>query len=163
MTEVKFEVDKIKTAIDIVEQFKIKLDEINIGNDNNYSIEHDILEEINKEFNNYIQQKHSLLKLMRDCNDKMCLSVNELKMPCIEKFLSNNFATASSQGDKVCKYCEKYIPKSMSSHHRYCASKKVFDELVSAPIMIPDIVIADIVISNEIKTPSNVKKSKKKV
>jgi hypothetical protein len=51
----------------------------------------------------------------------------------------------------------------MSSHHRYCASKKVFDELVSAPIMIPDIVIADIVISNEIKTPSNVKKSKKKV
>jgi len=55
VTEVKFEVDKIKTAIDIVEQFKIKLDEINIGNDNNYSIEHDILEEINKEFNNYIQ------------------------------------------------------------------------------------------------------------
>lgn len=161
VTEVKFEVDKIKTAIDIVEQFKIKLDEINIGNDNNYSIEHDILEEINKEFNNYIQQKHSLLKLMRDCNDKMCLSVNELKMPCIEKFLSNNFATASSQGDKVCKYCEKYIPKSMSSHHRYCASKKDFDEHVSIPIIIPDIVISNDII--EIKTPSNVKKSKKKV
>lgn len=154
VTEVNFDVDKIKTSIDIVEQFKIKLDEINIGNDNNYVIEHDILEEINKEFNNYIQQKHSLLKLMRDCNDKMCLSVNELKMPCIEKFLSNNFATSSSQGDKVCKYCEKYIPKSMSSHHRYCSSKKELDT--------KGIIKDEVIISNEIiKTPVTVKKNKK--
>lgn len=152
VTEVNFDVDKIKTSIDIVEQFKIKLDEINVGNDNNYVIEHDILEEINKEFNNYIQQKHSLLKLMRDCNDKMCLSVNELKMPCIEKFLSNNFATSSSQGDKICKYCEKYIPKSMSSHHRYCSSKKELDT--------KGIIKDEVIILNEIiKTP--VKKNKK--
>jgi len=122
--EVNFDVDKIKTSIEIVEQFKFKLDEININNDNNYVIEHDTLEEINKEFNSYILQKHTMLKLIRDFNEKMNLSVNDLKMPCIEKFLSNNFATSSTQGDKICKYCEKYIPKSMSSHHRYCSSKK---------------------------------------
>jgi hypothetical protein len=46
----------------------------------------------------------------------------------------------------------------MSSHHRYCSSKKDFEEPVLTPI-----IITDIVISNEIKTPSNVKKSKKKV
>ena len=159
VNNVNFEVDKIKTAIDIVEQFKINLDKINIKNDNKYVIEHDILEEINKEFNNYTQQKHSLLKLMRDCNDKMCLSVNELNMPCIEKFLSNNFATSSSQGEKICKYCEKYIPKSMSSHYRYCVSKKDFVELGSTPSIITN----DIVITNEIieiKPLSNVKKQK---
>ena len=162
VTNVNFEVDKIKTAIDIVEQFKIKLDEINIGNDNNYVIEHDILEEINKEFSSYIQQKHSLLKLMRDCNDKMCLSVTELKMPCIEKFLSNNFATSLTQGDKVCKYCEKYIPKSMLSHHRYCSSKKDFD--TNAPIHIIPTPTTDVVISNEvIEIPSSVKKTKKNI
>ena len=122
--EVNFDVDKIKTSIEIVEQFKFKLDEININNDNNYVIEHDTLEEINIEFNSYILQKHAMLKLIRDFNDKMNLSVNDLKMPCIEKFLSNNFATSSVQGDKVCKFCEKFIPKSMSSHHRYCSSKK---------------------------------------
>lgn len=125
--EVNFDVDKIKTSIEIVEQFKFKLDEININNDNNYVIEHDTLEEINKEFNSYILQKHAMLKLIRDFNEKMISSVNDLKMPCIEKFLSNNFATSSVQGDKVCKYCEKYIPKSMSSHHRYCSSKKDFE------------------------------------
>jgi hypothetical protein len=125
--EVNFDVDKIKTSIEIVEQFKFKLDELNINNDNKYVIEHDTLEEINNEFNSYILQKHTMLKLIRDFNDKMNLSVNDLKMPCIEKFLSNNFATSSVQGDKVCKFCEKFIPKSMLSHHRYCSSKKDFD------------------------------------
>ena len=107
----------------MVEQFKFKLDEINVNNDNNYVIEHDTLEEINKEFNNYILQKHSMLKLIRDFNEKMNSSVNELKMPCIEKFLSNNFASSSNQNDKICKYCEKFIPKSLSSHYRYCSAK----------------------------------------
>ena len=137
--EVNFDVDKIKTSIEIVEQFKFKLDEINVNNDNNYVIEHDTLEEINKEFNSYILQKHALLKLIRDFNEKMNLSVNELKMPCIEKFLSSNFATSSVQGDKICKYCEKYIPKSMSSHHRYCSSKKDPDtiSIITTDIVIP--------------------------
>jgi hypothetical protein len=157
VNNVNFEVDKIKTAIDIVEQFKINLDKINIKNDNKYVIEHEILEEINKEFNNYSQKKHSLLKLMRDCNEKMCLSVNELTMPCIEKFLSNNFATSSSQSEKVCKYCEKYIPKSMSSHHRYCVSKKEIDEHDLTPIIASGVVIKN----EEIEIVSVVKKSKK--
>ena len=136
--EVNFDVDKIKTSIEIVEQFKFKLDEININNDNNYVIEHDTLEEINKEFNSYILQKHTMLKLIRDFNEKMNLSVNDLKMPCIEKFLSNNFATSSTQGDKICTYCEKYIPKSMSSHHRYCSSKK---DIETNSITTPDIAV----------------------
>jgi len=149
VTNVNFDVDKIKTSIDIVEQFKIKLDEINIENDNNYVIEHNVLEEINKEFNNYTQQKHGLLKLMREFNDKMCASVNEIKMPCIEKFLSNNFATSLTQGDKVCVYCQKYIPKSMSSHHRYCTLKNDID-IVTTTIEIPTEIL-----------PTNTKKPKK--
>ena len=154
--EVNFDVDKIKTSIEIVEQFKFKLDEININNDNNYVIEHDTLEEINKEFNSYILQKHTMLKLIRDFNEKMNLSVNDLKMPCIEKFLSNNFATSSTQGDKICTYCEKYIPKSMSSHHRYCSSKK---DIETNSITTPDIAV-DIVL-DEIK-PVDLKKKRGK-
>ena len=162
VTNVNFDVDKIKTSIDIVEQFKIKLDEINVGNDNNYVIEHDILEEINKEFNSYTQQKHSLLKLMRECNDKMCASVNDIKMPCIEKFLSNNFATALTQGDKVCIYCQKYIPKSMSSHHRYCASKKDMG-IVSTTIDTIEIPSEIEILSSEIEIiPSTNSKKKQK-
>lgn len=123
---VNFDNDKIKTAIEIVEQFKLKYDEINTDNDV-YNIESSVLEDINKEFNNYTSQKHSLLKLLKDFNEKMNLSINELKMPCLEQFLSKHYATSSNQGNNICKYCEKFIPKSLSQHYRYCAEKKAFD------------------------------------
>jgi hypothetical protein len=124
---VNFDVDKIKTSIEIVEQFKLKFDEINMDNDV-CNIDTVILEQINKEFNHYTSQKHSLLKLVKDFNDKMNTSINELKMPSLEQFLSKHYATSSNQGNNICKYCEKFIPKSLSQHYRYCNEKKIFDQ-----------------------------------
>jgi len=124
---VNFDVDKIKTSIEIVEQFKLKFDEINMDNDV-CNIDTVILEQINKEFNHYTSQKHSLLKLVKDFNDKMNTSINELKMPSLEQFLSKHYATSSNQGNNICKYCEKFIPKSLSQHYRYCNEKKLFDQ-----------------------------------
>ena len=124
---VNFDIDKIKTSIEIVEQFKIKFDEINIDNDI-CSIDNSTLEEINKEFNNYVSHKHSMLKLVKDFTDKINTSITELKLPNLEQFLSKHYATSSNQGENICKYCEKFIPKSLSQHYRYCFAKKEFDE-----------------------------------
>ena len=127
---VKFDSDKIKTSIEIVEQFKIKFDEINIDNDI-CTIDTSTLEEINKEFNSYTTQKHSLLKLVKEFTDKINSSIAELKMPNLEQFLSKHYATSSNQGENVCKYCEKFVPKSLSQHYRYCSDKKAFDDALS--------------------------------
>ena len=124
--EVNFDVDKIKTAIEIVESFKIKLDEVVVKEDG-CIIEKDVLEDINKEFILYTNQKYTLLKLVKDFNDKMNSSIQELKMPNLEKYLSSRFAFSSNQTDNVCKYCEKFIPKSLSQHYRYCSAKKDFE------------------------------------
>lgn len=124
---VHFDPDKIKTAIDIVEQFKTKYDEMNV-NDDICTIDTNMLGEINKEFNLYVAQKHSLLKLVKEFNEKMNDSINELKMPNLESYLSKHYAVASNQNDNICKYCDKYVPKSMLQHHRHCVAKKAFDE-----------------------------------
>lgn len=124
--EVNFDVDKIKTAVEIVESFKIKLDEIIIKEDG-CIIEKDVLEDINKEFINYVNQKYILLKLVKDFNEKINSSISELKMPNLEKYLSSRFAFSSNQTDNMCKYCEKFVPKSLSQHYRYCFAKKDFD------------------------------------
>lgn len=124
---VNFDVDKIKTAIEIVEHFKTKLDEMNIDNDV-CTIDTALLEEINKEFNGYTSQKHSMLKLVKDFSDKMNMSIAELKMPNLEQFLSKHYATSANQGENICKYCEKFVPKSLSQHFRYCSEKKAFDD-----------------------------------
>jgi len=127
---VKFDSDKIKTSIEIVEQFKIKFDEINIDNDI-CTIDTSTLEEINKEFNSYTTQKHSLLKIVKEFTDKINSSIAELKMPNLEQFLSKHYATSSNQGENVCKYCEKFVPKSLSQHYRYCSDKKAFDDALA--------------------------------
>ena len=125
--EVNFDQDKIKTAIEIVENFKIKLDELNVNSNEDCTIPKETLEDINKEFNNYVSQKNNMSKLLKDFGEKMTLSIGELKMPNLEKYLSTKFAFSSVQTDNVCKYCEKQVAKSMSQHYRYCSSKKEFD------------------------------------
>jgi hypothetical protein len=124
--EVNFDVDKIKTAVEIVENFKIKLDELDVKEDG-CVIENELLEYINKEFIQYTNQKYTLLKLVRDFNEKMNASLQELKMPNLEKYLSSRFATSANQIENVCKYCEKFIPKSLLKHYRYCSAKKEFE------------------------------------
>lgn len=124
--EVNFDNDKIKTAIEIVEHFKIKLDELG-SNDQDCMIEKNVLDEINKEFINYVNQKSNMTKLLKDFSEKMNLSIIDLKLPTLEKYLSSRFAFSSIQTDNMCKYCEKHVPKSLSQHYRYCSSKKDFD------------------------------------
>jgi hypothetical protein len=125
---VNFDIDKIKTSIDIVEQFKIKYDHINIDN-NITNIDNSQLKEINNEFSYYINQKISLLKMVKDFNDKINISINELKMPCLENFLSKTFAVSSINKDRnMCQYCNKIIPKSLHMHYRFCNEKKKIDE-----------------------------------
>lgn len=126
---VHFDTDKIKTAIEIVEQFKLKFDELNL-HQHSLTIDASILEEINKEFNKYTTQKHSLLKLVKDFSDKINSSILELKMPNLEQFLSKHYATSAKQTDNICKYCERFIPKSMSQHYRYCTEKKRIDDML---------------------------------
>lgn len=129
---VHFDADKIKTAIEIVEQFKLKFDELNL-HQHSLTIDASVLEEINKEFNKYTTQKHSLLKLVKDFADKINASIQELKMPTLEQFLSKHYATSAKQTDNICKYCERFIPKSMSQHYRYCTEKKRIDDMLMNP------------------------------
>lgn len=163
MHEVNFDVDKIKTAVDIVEAFKLKLDELNV-NQNGLTIDKDVLEDINKEFVVFTTQKYALMKLVKDYNERMNATISEIKMPNLEKYLSSKFAFSSNQSDNICKYCEKFIPKSLLKHYRYCSAKREFDvangiqpdptELVDEEIevQIPVVEIPD----------SSVKKSSKK-
>ena len=48
-------------------------------------------------------------------------------MPNLEKYLSSRFAFSTNQTENLCKYCEKFVPKSLLQHYRYCVSKKEFD------------------------------------
>ena len=121
--EVNNDAEKIKIAIDIIDNFKLKLDEIIVSNGDGYNIDKEILDEINKEYQLFATQKLLQIKTVKDFSSKMIKQLEELQLPSLEHFLSTKYAFSSSK--YVCEYCE-YVAKNqsaMSAHKRGCKAK----------------------------------------
>ena len=123
MHNVGFDNEKIRNAIEVVEHFKMKLDEVYVDKAE-YVIDQAVLEQINKEFEEYVAKKDGMVKMVRDFSEKMILSINEFKFPSLEKYLSSRFATSTVQNESVCKYCGRHFPRSVAQHMRHCSKKR---------------------------------------
>ena len=123
--EVNNDAEKIKIAIDIIDNFKLKLDEVAISNGDGYNIDKEVLDEINKEYQLFATQKLLQIKTVKDFSSKMIKQLEDLQLPSLEHFLSTKYAFSSSK--YVCEYCE-YVAKNqsaMSAHKRGCKSKPI--------------------------------------
>ena len=134
--EVGFDAQKIKLAVEIVEHFKQKMDEmfhLQNGDEGPMIIEKETLNEIYREYQQYATQKLNMLKLVKEFSEKMQFSIGELKFPALEKFLLKKFASAENikqlEDDRKCVYCEKIVPKNMNTHLRFCAKKRSHDDM----------------------------------
>ena len=120
--EVNNDAEKIKIAIDIIDNFKTKLDECCSNNDG-YTIDKEILDEINKEYQLFTSQKLSQIKNIKDFSTKMVKQIEDTQFPVLDKFLCTKYAFSSSK--YVCEFCD-FIAKNqqaMSAHKRGCKFK----------------------------------------
>ena len=116
---VNYDPEIIKIAIDIIDSFKTKLDEITLTDD--YSISKDTLEEINKEYQLFVEQKLAQLKMVKEFSQKMIKNIESIELPCLEKMLSSRFGYINS-GKFICEKCN-FIGKNLlalSVHKRSC-------------------------------------------
>jgi hypothetical protein len=116
---VNYDPEIIKIAIDIIDSFKTKLDEITLTDD--YPISKDTLEEINKEYQVFVEQKLNQLKMVKEFSQKMIKNIEDLQLPCLEKMLSSRFGYITS-GKFICEKCN-FIgknPLALSVHKRTC-------------------------------------------
>ncbi len=119
---VNFDEDRISTAISIVETFQKQLDN-HTANSGDYSIDQNVLQGINSEFNAYVVQKHNMLKMVREFNLQMTETISNLKLPELETYLSSKFATTDKVADSKCPYCGTGINSSFKGHLRFCKNK----------------------------------------
>ena len=158
---------KIKIAIEIIDSFKIKLDEIIFSNGDGYNIDKDILDEINKEYQTFATQKMIQIKSVKDFSTKMIKQIEDMQLPSLENYLSTKYAFSSSK--YVCEFCE-YVAKNqsaMSAHKRGCKINIVTtseneNELVENISTNPEQIVIDIVLPSvcEIKTSDSNRKQK---
>jgi hypothetical protein len=148
--EVRNDPEKIRIAIDMIDNFKYKLDEIVINNGNSYTIDKEVLDEINKEYQFFVSQKLLQIKTVKDFGQKMIKQIEENDFPSLEKFLSTRYAFSSSK--YVCEFCD-FVGKNqsaMSAHKRGCKSKLnvvTMDECT--PIILQPTVTQPIIVSTE--------------
>jgi hypothetical protein len=166
--EVNNDAEKIKIAIDIVDHFKMRLDQLNTHSEVD-TISKELLDEINQEYQIYISQKLMITKTIKDFNQKILKQIEDFQIPSLEHYLSTRYATSSSKFS--CQYCE-YIGKNqqaLSAHLRGCNIKKGITETNSItiktsplvqPLMVGDIEIPDVEISSSKKETTKKIKSK---
>jgi hypothetical protein len=123
MHEVNYDAEKIKLGIEIIDHFKDTLDKFDDKSDVD-TIDKNLLDSINKEFQECCSQKLNILKTIKDCSQKMLKQVEEINFPNLEHYLSSRYTF--SVGKMVCEYCN-FIAKNqqaLSAHYRGCLVKK---------------------------------------
>ena len=121
--EVNFEPDTIRLAIKIVEQFKSRLEEM--GDMSEYNIGKELLENINKEYIVISNKRLSLIRIIKDFTDKIMVEINDIKMPCLDNYIKDKFASSMNQNkEETCPLCGVKVKKCLSKHYRHCIVKK---------------------------------------
>jgi hypothetical protein len=162
--EVNNDAEKIRIAINIIDHFQNKLDEL----DNNCEVDtisKEILDSINREYQNHAIQKINMIKLIKDCNQKMIKQMNEIKIPSLDDYLSSRYAFSTSK--YTCEYCG-FVGKnqgSMSAHYRGCIVRKSMmneeeedteeTNTVQTPLELPVVIETPIEKTKVVKTKKN--------
>ena len=116
--------DKIKLAVDIVDNLKEKLDEYDNYDDDQDNISKEMLDYINVEYQNFVSSKSALTKLAKEFNQKFIKQIDDIKMPSLENYLSSKYSFSSSKFE--CEFCS-FVGKnqqSRSAHLRGCKERK---------------------------------------
>lgn len=125
--KVEYDADKIKAAVDIVDYFKATMDNGGGIVGDTLTIDKDVLDDINKEYQLFITSKLSHIKTIKDYQQKLISQAEDFKLPNLEQYLSKLYASSSSKND-VCEYCN-YVAKNaraLVAHYRGCSQKKQF-------------------------------------
>lgn len=123
--QVNYDGGKIKASVEMIDQLSERLNEIDMDEN---SISKDDLDTINVEFNNFIDAKENMVKMVNDFQKRIITSIKQLNLTCLEKYLTNKFAHLKSF-DFVCEYCNKGwdTRRALAAHKKGC-SKKAHDK-----------------------------------
>jgi hypothetical protein len=102
---VDYSQEKIRLAIDVIDNLSSKIEEIsNVEDINGYIIKKDVLDRINEQFQIFISQKEMVLTTIKEMNKKITTQIEDIKMPDLSLFLNEKFASIQNQ-QFACEVC----------------------------------------------------------
>jgi hypothetical protein len=123
--DVNYNIDKIRVAIDIIEQLSIK---IKSNNTDEMAILSTIVEEINNEYKDLTYNKELLIDSIKESYKNILLSLDDIHINSLEAYLSSIYINNISKKNVItCDICNQYKAnnlKAISAHKRACKKKK---------------------------------------
>ena len=83
------------------------------------------LNKINKEYNEIIVNKTNQLKLLEDYNKNMNKLIDNIKLPTLGDFLTENGGSIHINNEFKCEFCQKILTThvGLNNHKRACDKK----------------------------------------
>jgi len=121
---VEYSKEKIQIAVDIIDHLSQTIEKNNLDDENENTITSDILNDINKEYQNFALQKDIIVGITKDNAKKLLSQLDEMKFPTLDKYLSLRFASIANvtrlNNQHKCDLCDFTTTtlKSLSAHKR---------------------------------------------
>lgn len=118
-----YDVEKVKIAVDIVDNLSLKLNAISKENDDDdYSISKEDIDDMTEEYRLFGIQKLQMLETIRLVNKQLTDKLEEIQLPKMKKFLMK-IGNIENDNDFKCTYCNSWSGKnkaSLGAHMRNC-------------------------------------------
>jgi hypothetical protein len=129
---VEYDIEKIRLAVDIIDNLGSKLKE----NKKNITITTDIIEQINNDYQTFLLKRDLTLNHIKESTKKTIQYIEELELKNLNNYLSTKFSFKNSSTLK-CNLCNNFIGtnlKSIAAHKRKCKGNKTTDDISSDDI-----------------------------
>ena len=162
--------NKIKIAIDIIDNLSSKLQTISNTSEDEYSVSKEDMEDIIDEYRVFVSQKLQMIELIKSMNKQLLDKMEEIQLPKLKK-LFINIGNIENDNEFKCTFCNTWSGKnkaSLAAHVRNCKLNPKNNESsnVEEPIIeninltIPTL-IQDLTLENTIVREKSSRKSKK--
>ena len=117
--------DSIQVAADMIDSISAKLTDFCSLSENKYSIPKDILDCINREYQQFILQKETIITGFKDQQKYLLTKLDDMRFSTLDKYLSTRYSSCKKQGYN-CELCNNFnvgTLKGLAAHKRGCARK----------------------------------------
>jgi hypothetical protein len=124
--KLEFSGEKLKIAVDMIDALTSKLTDFFFSSENKYSIPKDVLDDVNREYQQFIVQKESLLSVIKEQHKRVVSQIDEMRFISLDKYLSTRYSSCKKQGF-TCDLCNLFnvgTLKGLAAHKRGCARKQ---------------------------------------